>query len=89
MPRARLSDLDRVRELPYWPAASLLRQQAGQMAASGRSAITPIYRLAFRGASTESKCTAIFLFGYRSQTRPEILFLFCFERCFVHKTRGS
>lgn len=41
VPRARLSDLDPVRELPYWPAASKLQQQAGQMAASDRRAITP------------------------------------------------
>jgi hypothetical protein len=37
VPRARLSDLDPIRELPYWPAAQL-HQQAGQMAASDRSA---------------------------------------------------
>ena len=32
--RARLGDVDPVRELPYGPAASRPRKQAGQMAAS-------------------------------------------------------
>ena len=46
--KARKADVDPVRELPYGPAAKVLLNEAGQMAASDYVP-TSIYRLRFQG----------------------------------------
>jgi hypothetical protein len=50
---ARFCDLDLARELPYRPAAHMLHNEAGQMAASDQAHFMPKLLLVIRGASTD------------------------------------